>query len=178
MNDAAFLEDIIEHPDDDAPRLVYADWLDDHDQHDRAEFIRLQCAMAREPADHPDRPRWRGRLRALSVHERDWAGPIADRSEAFRFRRGFVEWAEIDAGALVKHPALVRGTPIRALLLTGLRAAQVPSLPGPPDLPHLAVFDLRSEVRHASVRRLLEAPFLQHLRGLNLSGIAIGLRGL
>jgi hypothetical protein len=26
----ALLADILEHPDDDTPRLVYADWLDDH----------------------------------------------------------------------------------------------------------------------------------------------------
>ena len=24
----AFLEDILEHPEDDAPRLIYADWLE------------------------------------------------------------------------------------------------------------------------------------------------------
>ena len=32
----AFLRDIIEHRDDDAPRLVYADWLEDHGERDRA----------------------------------------------------------------------------------------------------------------------------------------------
>src|SRR5688572_28601044 len=31
---------------DDAPRLVYADWLEDHDQHDRAAFVRRQVARA------------------------------------------------------------------------------------------------------------------------------------
>jgi uncharacterized protein (TIGR02996 family) len=31
-------------PDDDALRLIYADWLEDHDEPDRAQFIRLQCA--------------------------------------------------------------------------------------------------------------------------------------
>lgn len=42
----AFLADIIEHPDDDTPRLIYADWLEDHDQPERAEFIRVQCELA------------------------------------------------------------------------------------------------------------------------------------
>jgi uncharacterized protein (TIGR02996 family) len=42
-----FLADIIEHPDDDAPRLIYADWLDDHGQPKRADFIRVQCQLAR-----------------------------------------------------------------------------------------------------------------------------------
>ena len=29
--DEAFLADILEHPDDDAPRLVYADWLEEQE---------------------------------------------------------------------------------------------------------------------------------------------------
>jgi uncharacterized protein (TIGR02996 family) len=33
-------------PDDDTPRLVLADWLDEHGQTDRAEFVRLQVELA------------------------------------------------------------------------------------------------------------------------------------
>src|SRR5262245_30450084 len=44
MRDDDFLLTIGEAPDD-APRLVYADWLDDHDQPDRAELIRVQCRV-------------------------------------------------------------------------------------------------------------------------------------
>lgn len=46
----AFLRRICESPDDDAPRLIYADWLDergDSDSRDRAEFIRVQIKLAR-----------------------------------------------------------------------------------------------------------------------------------
>src|SRR5262249_27296750 len=48
----AFLRVIIEHPDDDAPRLALADWLDADAPREcldpeRAEFIRLQCELAR-----------------------------------------------------------------------------------------------------------------------------------
>jgi uncharacterized protein (TIGR02996 family) len=42
-----FLADIIEHPADDTPRLVYADWLEEHSDPGRAEFIRTQCAAER-----------------------------------------------------------------------------------------------------------------------------------
>ena len=45
-HEGAFLADICEHPDDDAPRLVYADWLDDHGQPERARLIRVQCEFA------------------------------------------------------------------------------------------------------------------------------------
>ena len=39
----ALLAGICAHPDELTPRLVYADWLDEHGQPERAEFIRLGC---------------------------------------------------------------------------------------------------------------------------------------
>ena len=45
----AFLADIIAHPDDDAPRLIYADWLEENGQPERGEFIRLQIKLATLP---------------------------------------------------------------------------------------------------------------------------------
>ena len=42
-NDAdALLKFVLAAPDDDAPRLVFADWLDEHGDPDRAAFIRAQ----------------------------------------------------------------------------------------------------------------------------------------
>jgi uncharacterized protein (TIGR02996 family) len=40
---------ILAAPDDDAPRLAYADWLDEHGEPERASFIRVQCKLARLP---------------------------------------------------------------------------------------------------------------------------------
>jgi len=45
----ALLDAIFDNPDDDTPRLVYADWLQEHDQEAYAHFIRLHCRMARVP---------------------------------------------------------------------------------------------------------------------------------
>ena len=42
----AFLAAICAAPDEDLPRLVFADWLDEHGEPERAEFIRLQCELA------------------------------------------------------------------------------------------------------------------------------------
>jgi len=44
-----FLRAIAEAPDDDAPRLVFADWLDENAEPDRAEFIRLHVQLAHNP---------------------------------------------------------------------------------------------------------------------------------
>ncbi len=43
--DRNFLASICAEPDSDLPRLVYADWLDEHGD-PRGEFIRLQCRLA------------------------------------------------------------------------------------------------------------------------------------
>jgi uncharacterized protein (TIGR02996 family) len=48
MNDdcRSLLAAVLDHPDDDAPRLRYADWLADNGDPCRAEFIRVQCQLA------------------------------------------------------------------------------------------------------------------------------------
>jgi uncharacterized protein (TIGR02996 family) len=47
----ALLQAVADAPEDDTPRLVYADWLDEHGDTARAEFIRVQIARTRLPAD-------------------------------------------------------------------------------------------------------------------------------
>src|SRR4051812_46175401 len=46
---AGFLDDITAHPDDDNPRLIYSDWLEDQGDVARAEFIRVQIERTRLP---------------------------------------------------------------------------------------------------------------------------------
>jgi uncharacterized protein (TIGR02996 family) len=48
----AFLAAIHDAPEDDAPRLVFADWLDENGEPERAEFIRIQVEMWRERERH------------------------------------------------------------------------------------------------------------------------------
>lgn len=45
----ALLAAILAQPAEDTPRLVYADWLQENGQPERAEFIRVQCKLARTP---------------------------------------------------------------------------------------------------------------------------------
>jgi uncharacterized protein (TIGR02996 family) len=83
---AALLAAVRAAPADDAPRLVYADWLDEHGQPERAEFIRVQCALART-----DSPALRRReTELLAAHHDAFAGPLAAPHLRFRFERGFI----------------------------------------------------------------------------------------
>ena len=45
----AMLAAVCATPKDDLPRLVLADWLEEHGETERAEFIRVQCEMAKHP---------------------------------------------------------------------------------------------------------------------------------
>jgi uncharacterized protein (TIGR02996 family) len=51
----SFLRAICASPDDDLLRLVYAGWLEENGDLDRAAFIRARCAMARVPEYDPVR---------------------------------------------------------------------------------------------------------------------------
>jgi uncharacterized protein (TIGR02996 family) len=44
---AALFRSVLEAPQDDAPRLVLADWLDEHSSPERGEFVRVQVELAR-----------------------------------------------------------------------------------------------------------------------------------
>jgi uncharacterized protein (TIGR02996 family) len=89
---------VLDAPADDAPRLVYADWLDEHGQPDRAEFIRIQCAMDRIP---PKTARWRPLHERAAGLERDWraewAAPALEKVLYAEFRRGFVHRVRLTA---------------------------------------------------------------------------------
>jgi uncharacterized protein (TIGR02996 family) len=113
----AFLDAIFDHPDEDTPRLVYADWLQEHDQENYAQFIRLQCAAAREPfwSDEANRL-WEdiGRVWNRLSGEwwpmtRDyWIVPIgrSERLDAIHFERGFLR-----AGCAVTDDQFLRYVP-------------------------------------------------------------------
>jgi uncharacterized protein (TIGR02996 family) len=48
-----FMQEILANPDDDTPRLIYADWLDEYGDSLQAEFIRTQCELAKFPRHDP-----------------------------------------------------------------------------------------------------------------------------
>ncbi len=70
---ASFLADIRARPEDDAPRLIFADWLDEHGEPERAEFIRVQCELARLGEDDPRCSSLKQReLQLLDAHQLRW----------------------------------------------------------------------------------------------------------
>lgn len=106
----ALLAAIDTNPDEDTPRLVYADWLDEHGQAIRAEFIRVEIAV-KQLADLPTAEQareirlFRRRQDLLDHNLADLVGPLAADLGYFDvvFDRGFVAELELDAERLLKH---------------------------------------------------------------------------
>ena len=92
----ALLAAVIAAPDDDTPRLVYADWLDDHGDPVQADYIRESVRLATLPPDDPDRPGIEERLTAVIRDRSDgWADALGLSSDVARlYRRGFAHTIE------------------------------------------------------------------------------------
>src|SRR4051794_38085416 len=113
--DADFLRLILADPDADGPRLVYADWLDEQGQSSRAEFIRVQCALAALPPDDPRVVALAARADVLlEQHRVAWSGPLAGLATRWDFRRGFPEVVRMEAKAfLARGDELFAAVPAR-----------------------------------------------------------------
>ncbi|MBY0458183.1 MAG: TIGR02996 domain-containing protein, partial [Gemmataceae bacterium] len=116
MNDHdALLRAIGEHPEEDTPRLVYADWLEENDQPERADFVRNQIALGQPGLTNDERyplvmknvhylrewvPYWRGQLPRIEGVE--WGD----------FRRGLIEEVQArDGSPVIEHAREIFAVP-------------------------------------------------------------------
>jgi uncharacterized protein (TIGR02996 family) len=140
IDGAGLLQAILAEPGDDSLRLIYADWLDDEGQHERAEFIRVQVELARlegrtrvdpgcwcaelyvgEPCCDVCQG-WEDRLAWLKHRERElllatkpgqWSGVDMSPHGFYDWHRGFVVSVKCPLDAWRRHgPALVAAHPL------------------------------------------------------------------
>ena len=147
-----FLDAIIANPADDNVRLVFADWLQENGQEERAEFIRVQCELATLSDPCPrchsaylrtadvNKGRYTPDLCAAHQRERElWPSTVADWHRfgwptdipfpTFQpvLRRGFVERVTCTAADWLAHADAIRAThPV-----TRVRLTTWPGEPGP-----------------------------------------------
>lgn len=145
----AFLRDILSSPDEDAPRLVYADWLDEHggeDDRPRAALIRAQCELERlADGDKRRKPRQREIAGLLKEHGETWTKPLADAKigQDWEFRRGFLEKLTISARAFVPVAAqLFQLAPMVRAITFPDASNEVEDLADCPELANLREIDL------------------------------------
>jgi uncharacterized protein (TIGR02996 family) len=182
-HDDAFLQAIIESPDDDTPRLIYADWLEEHGQPERADFIRVQCELAHVPDEDSRRDPLEARQSLLLEDQGvKWAGPLRGLANRCAFQRGFVDTVVLDAPTFLRRgKALLRATPIEHARLF-MDRTDLRTLAGSPLLARLRELDLSFRLdapfRVADLRAFLDSPCVGGLRGLGLSGLKLGRAGV
>jgi uncharacterized protein (TIGR02996 family) len=194
----ALFQAILADPGDDGIRLVYADYLEEHGEAERAEFIRVQCYLASLASDDPRRQK---------LHEREWAllqkhcqpwlaplRPVLDRQPSFfarlrqflsgpdpawrwdwtyavQFRRGFVESLSLSAADFpALAPALFAAAPLLRDLSLGCHApGDMAPLFHSPSLARLEGLYLTGEgLGPQGIELLVDCPHLKHLRELYL----------
>jgi uncharacterized protein (TIGR02996 family) len=103
-SEEGFIAAIAESPDDEAPCLVFADWLEERGDTDRSDFIRLQCQLARmDPADvrYPDLHL--RQLELLAAHEQEWLGEWSRRLVRWEFKRGLLHSVTVTPEPFLQH---------------------------------------------------------------------------
>jgi uncharacterized protein (TIGR02996 family) len=124
-DEEALLAAIAAHPDEDTPRLAYADWLDEHDRHVRAEFIRVQIEIAQKET----LPRvlqnryvdiWKRNQELIDNHRDDLLGPLAalPKDTKVEFRRGFVSEVQVNVDEFFRNArALLAALPLPRVVI-------------------------------------------------------------
>jgi uncharacterized protein (TIGR02996 family) len=180
------LDDIIHNPDDDTPRLVMADWLEEHGDtvaQDRARFIRLQLQRARLTEHEP--AAWstlREEAALLHRYRRVWLGRLDKFVSKAQFDRGFPDNLVLGVAQFAKNAnTLFSLTPIRQLQIlrisqTKLTMADLAGIPGMARLRGLSIRN--SNLGDDRVCELLETLSMPYLESLDLTGCYLGSRTL
>jgi uncharacterized protein (TIGR02996 family) len=178
----AFLRAIKETPDDDTPRLVFADWLEEQGE-PRGDFLRLQCALARLDRGDPAREPLAARERELQKrHAAEWLGPLRGLAERWKFRRGLVRIKL--AARRFSSATVARWTTTEAyawvdgLSLHEVGPVALAKLVASPSLGDISTLDLSdNRIGNAGAEALAASPHLARLTSLNLRNNAIGAAG-
>lgn len=169
----ALLSAIADTPDEDTPRLVYADWLDENGQPDRAEFIRVQCQFAQLPKGDP----YRGELherqsQLLATHRRGW---LPERWSFLpyppeKWQRGFVSGVDKQGGRVTREDgaslAAIPTIESLAFSATGLNDEEFRYLPVLPNLREFALWG-SEELTSVSFSLMSRWQTLRHLQLLS-----------
>jgi uncharacterized protein (TIGR02996 family) len=159
-----FLRAILVNPADDLPRLVYADYLEENGEPERAEFIRTQIELATQPPNAPERQPLADRVtHLLAFHRERWLGPTVttlafDRlCHRLESSRGFVEEVTL------LGPDEWRAERLEELLSSPALAVSTLTLAGGEN----------ESLTRDHLRRVFIAPRMQYLRRLNLHRVSL-----
>jgi uncharacterized protein (TIGR02996 family) len=185
----ALLRAVCENPDDDLPRLVLADWLDEHDEPERAEFIRCAVELARlrdagtvTPTGLRTNPKSDPATMARRYNDikdqnyRRWLAELPTTRgitnwELSTFRRGFAEGVIVQQGKVDPKDLepLFQAAPIEYLWLRKVR--NIKGLANYARLGQIKTLTVESSgVKAELITSLIDNPHLATLRRLEIRG--------
>lgn len=174
-----FLQTIIENPEDDGLRLVFADWCEDHGDPDRAEFIRLQIEGAKLPEGDPARNDYYMEIQRLwDRNKRKWFPVLSDAKRIARTTicRGFPEKIEITADGFLEYAEqLFDEAPYTELHLRDCSTEQILAIADSHYLSRISKLNMSGNLfEPASTKALFTSPHLCNLTTLTMGSCGIG----
>jgi uncharacterized protein (TIGR02996 family) len=169
----SFLTAVKDAPEEDAPRLVFADWLEDRDD-PRGTFLRLQVLLAQEKAGSPKRLELAQQAGALlEQHTAEWLGPLARAGFHCSFQRGLIHLRTSPSVLLTKQGEQIARDPAFAwvdeLRMGKVSAAGGKKLAASAALDGLVALHLSYRgIRDAGAIALAGSPRIARLRVLEL----------
>lgn len=172
-DEQALLAAAIAHPDEDTPRLIYADWLQENGQLDRAEFIRAQIEATRSPPGDPGTKALRARVVKLAKKYRNrWCGRVNHHTGAVGgFVRGFpaaVQFSNLKQFCSHAEELFARH-PIRVLYAHEFGEEAEDEVVSSPHFARLTGLGHSRSWGGSRVALMLENPHLANLRFLDLN---------
>jgi uncharacterized protein (TIGR02996 family) len=195
----ALFRAICEQPWEDTPRLVYADWLEENGQPERAEFIRLQIALEainrnkrfgtpqQERADALEL-KWdpterQVKLKVAKKPRTSWSADLP-KGEGLVWStwyvRGFRHVVTFSSmKPVLKHAeAVFAAAPVENVTIKRLQPAQVAALLALPWIERLSALHLSGNVGAEGMETLARSDRLRRLEWLDLSGAQMTDAGL
>lgn len=189
-DEQSFLTAILATPDDDTPRLVFADWLDERgtaDDKARAALIRAQCQAEVLP-DGKERKRLEREANALvRANQKNWLKAVRPKKFGtdWRFRRGFLDSLSMSPTTFIKRgEELFRLAPTVRTVRFPYAANEVTELAASPFLARLVSVDLTRMCTCGycdigeELRDLFRSKHSQNLRYLNISRDRVDAEGI
>jgi uncharacterized protein (TIGR02996 family) len=170
----ALLRAICEEPRDDQVRLIFADWLEDHGQPERAAFIRFQCQHPKWNSGHTMSPDLSARDREFDPFKPAWEGEVFQPKGvqwwSGWFCRGFLGFVDfLTAKAFREHgEAVFNSSPVQQVHFTRATDRTLRTILPSPLLGRLANLVLVGKMSDAAVARVAECPHLGRLESLSI----------
>ncbi|MBS1123555.1 MAG: hypothetical protein H6Q90_5783 [Deltaproteobacteria bacterium] len=185
------LDAIIADPDDDAPRLVYADWLVERAD-PRGELIIVQCELARLGGKGKRAELKHREAELLRKHKKDWVGRFGGQKiqhgstkqvwtrvnpTRWMFERGFVTWCSMKGADFARNAAaILEAEPLQRAHLTDRNLTDVAAAKG---IEKLRGLDLRRvRLKEYGIDGLCEGTRFRGLEVLGLLRCGLGTKGM